>query len=176
MRSHTRAIVFAIAASAGCHTVGSPPAVHTGGAGVEFAYSGGRGVQAFPHPPEAVRPAVLSALGDLGIEKVRQSRDGTAFIIEGATADGRRASLTLRPHPAGSRVSARVGWFGDEPLSQALLERVAVRLGTLPPASVPAQLPSRPGRNPFFSRAAVPDEIMLKNHAEAPYRSSPVSD
>ena len=44
--------------------------------------------------------------------------------------------------------------------------------GTQPPAAIPAQPPSRPASNPFFSRAAVPDEVILRDVADAPYRDS----
>ena len=78
--------------------------------------------------------------------------------------------VTLRPQQGKTRISCRIGWFGDEALSKALLERTGIRLGTLPPAAVPENPPSTPGANPFFSRDAVPDEEMLRDVAEAPYR------
>jgi hypothetical protein len=68
------------------------------------------------------------------------------------------------------RVSCRIGWFGDEPLSRTLLDRVGVRLGLLPPAAIPDQPPSAPAANPLFSRAAVPDSEILRDFVEAPYR------
>jgi hypothetical protein len=69
-----------------------------------------------------------------------------------------------------TQVAIRVGWFGDEPLSQAILERMGVRLGSRPPEAIPAAAPSAPSRNPFFARDAVPDSVMLRDFAEAPYR------
>ena len=68
------------------------------------------------------------------------------------------------------RVSCRIGWFGDEPLSRTLLERIGVRLGTLPPAAIPDRPPSAPASNPIFSRDAVPDSVIFRDFAEAPYR------
>jgi hypothetical protein len=60
-----------------------------------------------------------------------------------------------------------VGWFGDEPLSRALLERAGVRLGSRDPEAIPAAAPSAPSHNPFFSRSAVPDAVMLRDLAES---------
>jgi hypothetical protein len=59
--------------------------------------------------------------------------------------------------------------FGDEPLSRALLERAAIRLGMLPPAAIPENPPSAP-TIPLL-RPSAPDEEMLRNWAEAPYRN-----
>ena len=142
---------------------------------VGYSYSGGRAVQTLSLPPATVQPAVLSALDDLRVEKVRTSnREGGVIAFDGTTADGRKAGVTLRPHPAGTRLSARFGFFGNEPLTRALLDRVGVRLGTLPPAAIPTEIPSEPASNPYFSRSAVPDSVMFKDMAEAPYRDSPV--
>ncbi|MHC5542385.1 DUF3568 family protein, partial [Singulisphaera rosea] len=79
-----------------------------------------------------------------------------------------------RPNPGATRVSVRIGWFGDEPLSKALMDRIGVRLGTLPPTAIPTDPPSEPGSNPYFSKSAIPDSVMLRDQADAIYRDSPV--
>ncbi len=167
------------AAAPGCQTV-APSALpgfsqrSSVVAGSEFSYAGGRAVQTFAQPPTTVQPAVITALGDLRIEELRQTTEAGSVVFEGTTADNRKATVTLRPHPAGSRLSVRVGLFGDQPLSRAIMDRVGVRLGALPPSAVPADAPSAPDANPYFSRAAVPDSEMLKGVAEAPYRGTVV--
>ena len=169
-------VVFSALAGTGCQTVGSS-AFKTlakdqepARPGLEYSYSGGRAIQTFAMAPTTVQPAVLAALDDLRIDRVRQISDGGAIVFEGTTADDRKASITLRPHPAGTRLSARIGMFGDQALSRALMDRVGVRLGTLPPAAIPNTPPSEPGHNPYFSRTAVPDSEMLQEISEAPYR------
>lgn len=174
----TATALLAAVAGAGCQTVG-PAAVSRMGrpeapAGPGFSYSAGRAVQTYSQVPATVHPAVLAALDDLRVQAVREVNDGNAIIVEGTTADNRRASVTLRPHPGGTRLSARIGLFGDEPLTHALVDRVGVRLGTLPPAAIPADPPSEPAPNPYFSRAAVPDSEMLKEQVVAPYRGTVV--
>jgi len=158
--------------AAGCATVGPGVAGSLSPRGTGFNYAAGRATQTFAYPVATVQPAVVAALDDLRIQAVREVNDGNAIVFEGTTADDRRAALTLRPHPAGTRLSARVGWFGDEPLSRALMDRVGVRLGTLPPTAIPTEPPSTPGTNPYFSRSAVPDSVMLKDQAEARLRGS----
>ena len=176
----------ALAVGAGCSTVTPPAAISVmdgasavpgsgTGTASPFSFSTGRAAQTFAAPATAVQPAVLSAMDDLRIQSVRQISDGGAIVLEGTTADNRRASATIRPHSRNSTLlTARIGLFGDEALSRALMDRVAIRLGALPPAAIPVEPPSTPGGNPYFSRAAVPDAQMLQGVAEAPYRDSPV--
>lgn len=153
---------------AGCATV--PPMAELEAAGAGFAYSAGKGSQSFPFPPSMVLAAIDQAMGDLDLKAVRAKRDGTVSRVESRTGDDRPVVATLRSHRGSTYVTVRVGWFGDEPLSQALFQRIAVRLGSRPPEAIPSSAPSAPSRNPFFSREAIPDSVMLRDFAEAPYR------
>lgn len=179
MRRTAQALSALIALSAaGCQTIGhsaltrqarsetDKPAVAT------FSYSGGRAVQIFPQPISTVQQATLASFEDLRIGSVRPTNDGGAIVLQGTTADNRSASVVLRPNHTGTRVSARFGLFGDQPLSLALMDRIGVRLGNLPPSAVPVDPPSEPGKNPYFSRGAVSDEVMLKDQADAAFRGN----
>jgi hypothetical protein len=104
---------------------------------------------------------------DLQITHIRQRRDGQAQIYQGWTKDNTPAVLTLRPGNGAARVTARIGWFGDEPFSRTLFERIGIRLGHLPPKAIPPEPPSAPAPNPFFSRRAVPDAVMLREQSES---------
>ncbi len=136
----------------------------------DSSYAVGRAAQDFAFPVNKVGLAITEAMTDLKMTSVEPSRDGAAYKIEATTADSRNVLVTLRSQKSHTRVSCRIGRFGDEPLSRALLERAGVRLGTLPAAAIPDQVPSKPGSNPYFSRDAVSNEEMLKDVAEAPYR------
>src|SRR4051794_11805234 len=159
------AALLAGVAPAGCRTVApiAGPAVAAAG----FAYGAGRATQEFAFPTTVVRPAIAAALDDLQVREVRQRHDGTARIFEGTTADGRRATVTLRPGNGAARVTVRIGWYGDEAFSRALLERLGVRLGSLPPPAIPAQPPRSPRGNPVFSRQAIPHAALLRDQAQA---------
>jgi hypothetical protein len=136
----------------------------------EFAYTAGRGVQGFVAPLPAVVAAVGASMDDLDLTSRALARDGAVSRLEGKTTDGRNVMATIRTNQGLTQVAVRVGWFGDEPLSRALLERVSVRLGSRDPEAIPASAPSAPSGNPFFARDAVPDAVMLRDLAEAPYR------
>jgi Protein of unknown function (DUF3568) len=133
-------------------------------------YAAGRAVQDFPVPPHAVRAAVTDALDDLKMTVTRRGRDGTVWQIEARTTDNRTVTVTIRPAQRRTRLGIRVGWFGDEPLSKALLERIGVRLGTLPPAPIPDDPPSSPSGNPFISHAKEPDVDFIREMGEGAYR------
>jgi hypothetical protein len=136
-------------------------------------FSAGRSIQDFRFPAGEVTTAVLEAMEDLKITVTRRDHDGLASQIEGRTSDNRTVTVTLRPQKPITRVSCRIGWFGDEPLSRTLLQRVGVRLGVLPPEAIPDSPPSQPASNPYFSRDAVPDSEMMRDFYEAPYRNRP---
>jgi hypothetical protein len=166
------AAVWGGLALAGCRSVAPIAGLAPAAAG--YAYGAGKATQEFAAPTAAVQSAIAGAMVDLGIAQVRQRHDGPSRIFEGSTADGRGATVTLRPGNGAARVTARIGLFGDPPFSRALMDRIGIRLGSLPPAAIPAEPPSSPAGNPYFSREAVPDSTMLRDQAEAPYRDTAV--
>jgi hypothetical protein len=182
MRIERTALLLAAAgllAETGCSTTGSitrPHALPTdaeNSAGMSYSYSAGRGIQEFAVAPPAVKAAVHEAMDDLNMTVTAHRRDGAVSQIDGRTADDRAVVVTIRPRQGRMQVSCRVGWFGDDPLSRTVLERVAVRLGTAPPAAIPANPPSSPASNPIFSREAIPNSIMMRDRADKPYADHP---
>jgi hypothetical protein len=137
---------------------------------LEPAFVTGRAVQDFPVLAGAAANAVVEAMDDLKMSSVKRGRDGAVYKIDAQSADNRAVTVTIRPRQNAARVSCRVGWLGDEPLSRTVLERVGIRLGTLPPAAIPENPPSAAATNPFFSFAGKPDTDYLRDLSEAPYR------
>jgi hypothetical protein len=154
-------------AHSGCATVAPSPERLLS---TETTYGVGRAIQDFALPPGKVGEAISEAMTDLKMTAIEPGRDGAVYKIQAKTADHRSVMITMRPHQGQTRVACRIGLFGDELMSKALLERTGIRLGTLPPAAIPNEVPSSPGSNPFFSRDAVSDDQMLRDVAEAPYR------
>jgi Protein of unknown function (DUF3568) len=166
------AALGALAATPGCRTVAPVASPTLGASG--YNYGGGKATQEFAYPFAAIQSASVAALEDLQVGQIQQRFDGPSRSIQGTTADGRAATVTLRQSRGSARVVVRVGWFGDEPFSKAVMERIGVRLGSLPPAAIPEVPPSAPASNPFFSRSAVSDAAMLRDEAEAPFRDTVV--
>jgi hypothetical protein len=157
-----------VIAVSGCATL--PRVLGDAAAEPGFSYGLGRGTQSFSAPLSTVIAAVLEGMGDLNVTSIVPTREGPVARIEGTTEDRRRIVVMLHTNQGITQVAVRAGWFGDESLSQALVERVGIRLGTRTPESIPAKAPSSPSANPFFSRDAVSDSVMLRDFAEAPYR------
>jgi Protein of unknown function (DUF3568) len=168
-----RLILWSAACSSGCATTAtSTPTAPTvdSQSVLEPTFSTGRAVQEFPVLAGAAANAVAEAMDDLKMTSVKRDHDGAVYKIDARSADDRSVTVTIRPHQKTARVCCRVGWLGDEPLSRALLERVGVRLGTLPPAAIPESPPSAAPTNSLFSRSVQADTEFLRDLSEAPFR------
>jgi hypothetical protein len=169
---------------AGCQTVGLPGNAALATAG--FAYSAGTATQSFPFTSNQIQTPLLESMADLKMHSVRQTQEPTGVSFQGLTADGRRASVSVSrvptvavgaavPTEAAVVVTARIGWFGDEPLSRALMHRIGVRLGTSPPSAIPSEPPSKPegeGTVIFGGRELIPPGLHRMN--DGGYRDTPV--
>ena len=176
MRREHLALVVAglvVLAASGCATTKPSSIGDVVPASEQYTYSTGRGSQDFALPPVAVKAAVYEAMEDLNMAVVHRGRDGAVSQVDGRTSDDRSVTITIRPQKGVTHVGCRIGWFGDDPLSKTLLQRVGIRLGTQPPEAIPDKPPSTPASNPFFSRDAVPDAVMQRPFADAPYRDRP---
>lgn len=132
--------VFCAWGSAGCSTVAPMASLEPETTG--FSYYGGKATQVFSYSQPTVKKAVTEAMDDLHMRVVRETHDGVVVFIEGQTADARKMQVTLRPNQETTRVSVKIFWFGDEALSRAFVDRVGIRLGTLPPEPIPEKIPS----------------------------------
>jgi hypothetical protein len=164
-RSSLGAFSLAALLLAGCRTV-TPFAGKTAAGGV-LEYAGGQASQAFPRPEPEVRQAVVASMAEQDVHAIHQSKSDGTLYLDGTAPDGRHARITIRPDGGQAVVMARIGRFGDEMLSRALLDGVGRRLGA--PAAGEEEKP----RTPLFSRDAVPDALMLREHAESGYRDTP---
>jgi hypothetical protein len=163
------AAICASMASGGCMSLGPlGPEPHKTGYSYEAAWAS----QTFPVATEPALGAALEGMADLQMRSIHQSKyEKTAILLDGQAHDGRHVRVVIRPVGEASQVSTRVGRFGDEALSKAVLERIGVRLGTVPPTPIPDEPPTSGTRLPF-SKLAVPDAIMLREQADAGYRDS----
>lgn len=147
--------------NSGCMLVAAGVA---GGAG--YAYYKGNVTQTFDAIPMTVWRATVDALSDLGMEVTSHVHELSSFrdpdqgnvvagqpapsegTIKSVTATGKKVSIRIKaiePEiPVDSRrtkVSVRVATFGDEEVSQRILNQIAVRLNqdeTINSASAPS--------------------------------------
>jgi hypothetical protein len=164
-RAWTARMILGLTMVAGCSTTG-PFGRERLSLPVGPSYVGGRGMQMFPTSPTLLAN-VKDAMSDVGIHTITQNEDPSGLVIlEGRTADERKARVTIQTSGTNATVSAKVGWTGDEPLTRAMLDRLGTRHGTMPPqpmAEDAASTTDAPRTQPLFSRGAVPDAVMLQD-------------
>ncbi len=164
----TAGMILGAALLAGCSTTG-PFGRDKLVVPVGPSYVGGRGVQAFPTSPNLL-DNVKDAMTDVGMHSIRQVPEPNGLMaLQAVTADGRAARVTIQTTGVRSLVASKIGWFGDEPLTRALLDRLGTRQGSLGPALDPAEAPAEAERpdNPFLSRRAVSDSTMLRDRLDS---------
>jgi uncharacterized protein DUF3568 len=166
------AAVLAASAATGCTTIGLAGYTNLGSTG--YVYQAGTASQGFAFTGMQVQAAVIEAMNDLGIRVQRQAHDATTVTYECKTLDGRRATIGINSQTSLPIVSARVGLLGDEPLSKALLSRVGIRLGSLPPEAIPAEPPSAPESWSYYSPGRTPPAPALRNQSDLGYRDTSV--
>ncbi len=157
------ALVAAGAVMDGCSTIAPMAPLH---GDVSYGYRAGAASQGFPRAPAEVQQAALDAMADMSIHSVRVSPDEGGVTLSGTTADGQGASVSIKKRGAFASAIVRIGWFGNEALSRAVLDRIGIRLGTLPPEAIPAEPPAQ-SRTPIFSSRTVPDPVMIHEMTEA---------
>jgi hypothetical protein len=115
--------------AAGCNAVTPFGTFKTYGTN-QPTYVVGHAAQTFAVPASReVVAQTREAMDDLGIHSVVQRLEDPAIVLVGKTANGRTATVTVRPDGASTHVSARFGTLGDEALSRAFLARVGTRIG-----------------------------------------------
>jgi hypothetical protein len=165
---------LSVAALGGCMSLGpTSPLAETS---KDIVFESGWASQRFLADEAQIHAAVQDALADLRARPMSQTKpDRTTLtsIIDATLHDGRHARITLRPLETGQLIAIRIGRFGDRAYSQAFFQRIGVRLGTLPAEAVPDEPPTSGSfGSRMFSRDAVPDELMLREQADAGYRDT----
>jgi hypothetical protein len=139
--------------NSGCVFVAAGAAA--GGATAGYLYYRGRLYRDFPANLNDAAAAVRLALVDLKFPITSDSLDGGKIDLKSRTADGSKIHINLETVtsriPAEgtvTRVSIRVGNFGDDDLTKKLLDQIGFHLvvppskeGPPPPAAVPVFAP-----------------------------------
>jgi hypothetical protein len=158
-------------AGGGCLAVGAGLA---GGAVAGYYYCKGRVSQNYDTCFADTWAGVHASLAELGLPIVAEEHDTTGGSVETRSADGDRVHIALEIQPGrpterqATLVSVRVGTFGDQPLSDRILNQVDRHLMT-PPRTV--ALPQTPPP----SLAGLPGETAPPPLAGAPPTTPPPS-
>ena len=164
--------IVAAGLAGGCSTTGP---LEPSKVALDYAREGAWGSQRFALTAEKLLQIVPDAMADLQMRAGRSSRgmDDT-LIVDGQVQDGRHARVVIHRLETESVVSVRVGRFGDDALARALLERIGVRVGSLPPSAIPAE-PPEPAPNPsILSRIRTFDPLVQGTRGNDSYTDSPV--
>ena len=143
------ALAAAAAASGGCLFLAA------GGAAVGYAYYKGKICETYQATLGDAWPAATTALAELGMPIVAESRDAAGGYIESRTGTGDvvRIHLELLPNKipsegAQTRICVRVANFGDKEVSQRVLYQVGLHLAPIGLAAV-----ALPGASPAANAA-----------------------
>jgi hypothetical protein len=131
------AVALLALAHGGCLWVAAGAA---GGAAAGAAYYYGKVCQTYPSSLDDSTAATKTALADLGMPVLEEKREGGEMFMKSQTSDGDPVRIYLNPEaskfPADgplTKVTVRVGAFGDHPSSNRVLDQIGVHLA---PASV----------------------------------------
>jgi hypothetical protein len=163
-RNALGAVALAALAASGCQVLDLPRNSLLGPFGFvdgafgmyAFTYDHGRACQLYRFPIDLVEVNTVEAMADLGFGQIRRSVSGGVVTYVAKTLDGHLATITLRPRNANAELTVKIGFWGDEPLSVALIERVALRFGSAPPSLVPLDPPPLGGPRPIGPSLARP--------------------
>jgi hypothetical protein len=150
------ALACASAILGGCQAAGQYPGI----APSFYAYTffNGQLSEVFQYPPQFVETSCMQALADLGFTAIEKSTEGTAVLITATTPDGCRPTrISIEPQNAMTMFRIRIGrcLLGDEPLSKAVVDRIALNYGAVPRTIIPLE-PTLGRRGPINIPAAPP--------------------
>ena len=156
----------------GCLAVAAGAVAAGGVAG--YAYYKGSVAREYTASFEQTWAAAQAALGDLGMPVEGVDREDGRGKVTSSTGDGARVDVVVQSSSASptdgtprTRVSARMGVFGDNALSERYLDQVQARLN-MPGGVAPIPVTSQPGAASCQARqAALPAETAPPPLAES---------
>jgi hypothetical protein len=139
--------------NAGCLVVAAGAAVGGAAAAAGYAYYNGCLYRDYPASLGDSLAAVRTSLVELQFPIVKEETDTGSALVMTRTADGSKVRIHLDVvpsripvEPSATRVSVRVGAFGDEPVSVRLLDQVSAHL--VPAGGAPPRLAPQPAAPP----------------------------
>ena len=130
MRLNSRFVMIVVAMSCLCMTLGGCLLLLGGAAGAgTVAYVGGALQESVKATPEQVVSATNQALTSLKYITMSSESAGQTGKVTGRTGDDKAVTVEAKQEGAGiSRVSIRIGTFGDEARSRILMDEIKKKL------------------------------------------------
>lgn len=119
----------------GCQSIRPP--LRPGAGETGYSNIGIYSVQRFLYPLPIVERATIEALSDMKVHSVRKRVKDDGVSLCGLMFDGRYVYATIESKGQESIVTVNIDLYGDEPLAKILLERVSIRIATLPQGIAP---------------------------------------
>lgn len=142
-------------ANAGC-LIAAVGAAAGGAAAVGYAYYSAPLMREYPVNYADALAAVKSSLTELQFPLIKEQPDGASTVIETRTGDGISVKIFLdvltSPVPADgslTRISVRVGHFGDDAISARIQDQIATHMPIPPAPLVPAAANRPAGARPL---------------------------
>ena len=112
--------------------------------------------QVYQETVPQLKSSVMEALADLGYTGVTCEEDAGIITIRATTVDHRPARITISPRNTMSSMTVKIGHVGDEMVSQALIQRVAMNFGELPRTVIPMEPTLQRRADPLRPRRPIP--------------------
>jgi hypothetical protein len=123
------ALVFSLLLLGGIAVSNSGCLALAAGAGAGVAYSRGDLESSMDQPVDKLAKASVSALETLKFSNVTRKEDALSATIEAKTSGDKKIEITIKSiTPRISKISIRVGVFGDKAISRAILEKIQAGL------------------------------------------------
>jgi hypothetical protein len=154
----------------GCLTFDRSP-YHIDPGETGYAYIMGFVAQRYVYPAPMVERALIEAMTDMGVNSVRRmikkdkNEEGERELVclAGLMYDGRAILVEIEPQGEATGVRVRIDVYGDDPMSNQVLERTSIRLATLPQAV-----------NPPFDTRSLSDSAVHRGAEVEGYRGAPL--
>jgi hypothetical protein len=131
--------VCAALATTGCRSIGRFPSIDPSDYAYAFYGVNGKVSQVFQYTVPQVESATLQALADLGFRKIDRRREDGEVTIHAKTIDHRHCQILIRPRNHMTEFTVHVGVEGDELVSEAVVQRVALNFGSVPRTIIPIE-------------------------------------
>ena len=124
-------LVAALGGASGCLVVAA-----AAGTGMSVVYFKGEFKARLPAQPQAVSSAASAVLRDMKMHILSEDSTEIDARLVARTANDKKVTLTINSESDGiSKLSIRVGMFGDEYLSRTIYDKIRARLGPEAPVS-----------------------------------------